>query len=427
MKLKFILICLLVFHFMQSSIAQELKHRVLRNYISQEMKLKEEALNPGIAGKRTLIDSFVVRYVKSGKDFKKGTIPIVIHLMSNKAFDLKSIINQIDSSNLDFDRPKEKQLFKHEADIRKGYDKLASKVELQFCLARTDGNNSKIDAITYKIGYKPNLDNLNDLKEKEKGGIDAIDPQNILNIWVVDLDPSTAGYAQMPGGESKYDGIVINSSFFGIDADTLNPYGKGKTLTHLIANYIGLYELWNENEYCKDDGVEDTPIHNAPNYYNTQYKHITTCPGNNVELTMNFMDNTDDDALTMFTTGQKMRLLSLLSEGGPRENLLNNKAKCSNSFDEDLSERQNKFATYSIYPNPNSGEFNISLEKFNSEKITISIYNSLGELVLTKPYLIFPFSKNVVSIDVQNLVGGIYNLVFEIDSQTVNERIMIIK
>jgi hypothetical protein len=35
---------------------------------------------------------------------------------------------------------------------------------------------------------------------------------------------------------------------------------------HLVANYLGIYELWNEVTPClADDFVDETPNHNAPN------------------------------------------------------------------------------------------------------------------------------------------------------------------
>ena len=162
----------------------------------------------------------------------------------------------------------------------------------------------------------------NSIKDKEKGGTPPIDPGTNINIWVADLGGESRGYAQMPGGPDETDGIVIDYRFLGIDGSAVAPYNKGKTLTHLIANYLNLHSIWGEG-FCKDDRVKDTPIHNTPNFGCPKYKHITTCSDDIVtEMTINFMDNTDDACTTMFTQGQRNRIYANLLPGGPRHSLI---------------------------------------------------------------------------------------------------------
>lgn len=70
--------------------------------------------------------------------------------------------------------------------------------------------------------------------------------------------------------------------------------------------------------------MEDTPIHNAPNFEMpaSDVRHISLCPVGPVdEMLMNFMDNTDDEAQNMFTAGQKARMKAVLSSEGPRAGL----------------------------------------------------------------------------------------------------------
>jgi hypothetical protein len=53
------------------------------------------------------------------------------------------------------------------------------------------------------------------------------------------------------------------------------------------------------------DLVSDTPSHNTANYGVPAYPHYSTCTGTPVEMTMNYMDYTDDRGMYMFTDGQK--------------------------------------------------------------------------------------------------------------------------
>jgi hypothetical protein len=131
----------------------------------------------------------------------------------------------------------------------------------------------------------------------------------------------------MPGGPAATDGVVINARYFGIKNDRNDPFGRGKTLTHLVASYLGLYELWNSLEPCFDDRVYDTPVHNDPNAgAGIEGRHVSTCYGHELEMYMNFMDNTEDSLLCMFTRGQVLRMQGMLSEGGPRNGLVANSA-----------------------------------------------------------------------------------------------------
>jgi hypothetical protein len=120
----------------------------------------------------------------------------------------------------------------------------------------------------------------------------------------------------MPGGPSATDGIVLDYRFLGSLGTVKAPYDQGKTLTHLVGNYLGLNDLWG-NGHCADDLVDDTPPHNAPNFGCPGYRHISTCDDNPVEMTMNFMDNTDDACMYMFTAGQVRRMRAALGESGP--------------------------------------------------------------------------------------------------------------
>jgi hypothetical protein len=56
---------------------------------------------------------------------------------------------------------------------------------------------------------------------------------------------------------------------------------------------------------CGSDLVSDTPSHNTANYGVPAYPHYSTCTGTPVEMTMNYMDYTDDRGMYMFTDGQK--------------------------------------------------------------------------------------------------------------------------
>ena len=147
------------------------------------------------------------------------------------------------------------------------------------------------------------------MKDPEKGGAAPKEPDRYLNIWVCHLDDEISSYATSPYQSDDLSGIVIDYRLFG-QKDSL----QGKALTHLIGNYLGLEDLYNEYEPCKDDGVDDTIISNAPNFGKPRHRHRTTCASENMatEMVMNFMDSTDDEIQVMFTKGQVARMHAFL-------------------------------------------------------------------------------------------------------------------
>ena len=203
----------------------------------------------------------------------------------------------------------------------------------------------------------------------------------------------------MPGISSATDGIVIDYRYFARAAGSVKPdgfvgeFGLGRTVVHLMGSYLNLHELWNETEPCSDDYVEDTPIHNAPNHGRGDYKHVSTCEGNLVEMTTNLMDSGNDSTMYLFTWGQMMRMQAVLAEGGARHNLTLMELPCSEGsgdFAGDNQERKQEESTASalpfqvrVLPNPNNGQFTIEIncETPLTEAYQAFLYDELGHLV----------------------------------------------
>lgn len=166
---------------------------------------------------------------------------------------------------------------------------------------------------------------LNDdaMKNKALGGINPSSPTTKLNIWIVgnltsqSTGNSLLGYATFPGTLSTVDGVVIGAKYVGNSGPANYPYNLGRTATHEIGHWMNLRHIWGDT-YCGDDYVSDTPVHDGPNYGYPVFPKYSLCDGQPIEMTMNFMDNTDDRAKFMFTYGQKARIDPLFMVGGAR-------------------------------------------------------------------------------------------------------------
>ncbi len=159
---------------------------------------------------------------------------------------------------------------------------------------------------------------LNDaMKKNSQGGINPTSPTTKLNLWVCNLSSGYLGYAQFPGGSSATDGVVIDDNALGTTGSAAAPFNKGRTATDEVGHWMNLRHIWGDAT-CGNDQVGDTPLHNTANYGCPASGHKSTCSGAPVEMTMNYMDYTDDACMYMFSAGQGSRMWAVFAPGGPR-------------------------------------------------------------------------------------------------------------
>ncbi len=152
-----------------------------------------------------------------------------------------------------------------------------------------------------------------------------------LNIWVTDQPTGLGllGYATFPTlstltgipgatGSATTDGFWSWARSFGSSTifpggTYAAPYDKGRTCTHEIGHWLGLRHIWGDGT-CATDYCTDTPPAQTSNFGAPTYPyHANTCNsasppnGANGEMFMNFMDYTDDLAMYMFTSDQRLR------------------------------------------------------------------------------------------------------------------------
>ena len=163
------------------------------------------------------------------------------------------------------------------------------------------------------------------MKQASSGGIDATNPTNYLNIWVVSKMTSQGktilGYATFPESAGLWnDGVVIAAPFFG-KTGASSPFNLGRTATHEVGHYLNLRHIWGDAN-CGNDQVADTPTQTTANYGKPTYPLYNTCTGvQRSVMFMNYMDYVDDAAMFMFSAGQKARVQSVVASTGARAGL----------------------------------------------------------------------------------------------------------
>lgn len=184
-------------------------------------------------------------------------------------------------------------------------------------VAANVGISFELVGINRKATTKTSWGTRDAMKSTKKGGLDPTSPSTTLNLWACKIGGGILGYAQFPGGNLATDGVVIDSFYFGLSSTASYPYNLGRTASHEVGHWMNLRHIWGDAS-CGNDQVADTPVAKTANYGVPTYPYASTCLPAHNEMTMNYMDYTDDRGMYMFTNGQKSRMLAIFASGGPR-------------------------------------------------------------------------------------------------------------
>ena len=285
-----------------------------RKCASYEVLQENLKADPGLAARMERIEEFTDQYLRNPVAGKLVNgimeIPVVVYVLWNTTAQNISdaqIQSQITVLNADFGGTNSD----HNATTTYNSVK-AGNTNVHFTLAGIIRKSTTITAWS-----------TNDaMKKATQGGIDPTTPTTTLNLWSCNLSNNILGYAQFPGGAPATDGVVILYSAFGSSAiypsgTYVSSYDLGRTATHEVGHWLNLRHIWGDAR-CGNDQVSDTPGHDGANYGCPLPNTRSKCPGKPVQMTMNYMDYTDDACMYMFTVGQATRMQATWATGGPR-------------------------------------------------------------------------------------------------------------
>ena len=230
-------------------------------------------------------------------------IPVYVHIVLPNANDVSNsqIQSQINVLNDDFSSTNTNLLPSGATDFIND----ATTTGVSFSLAQTFRYNNS----TSSWGTNDSV----------KSTYPPITPETHLNIWVCNIGGGILGYAQFPGGSSSTDGVVLLHS--SLPGGSAAPYNLGRTATHEVGHYLNLRHIWGDGRCKQDDFVADTPSSNGANYGCPSFPTVNC---NTTDMTMNYMDYTDDACMYMFTDGQRNRMRAIFASGGARAAMAGN-------------------------------------------------------------------------------------------------------
>lgn len=163
-------------------------------------------------------------------------------------------------------------------------------------------------------------ENAAGIKMTNQSGKDPWPTDRYLNMWVCKINDGILGYGTFPfdySARPNFDGVVINCEAFGRTGTAAQPHNKGRTATHEVGHWLNLFHIWGTT-FCGSDLVDDTPQHYYKNYGCPGFPKTSSCNGSTtVEMTMNYMDYSDDACQNIFTNGQRFRGRAVFATGAP--------------------------------------------------------------------------------------------------------------
>lgn len=274
---------------------------------------------------RTII-SWLCLFSVTACDRKSGThgetigttnkiqIPVVFHVVYNGNNPESNITDQKIQSQIDVLNETFQARNSDLTKVPAPYRDLIADVGLHFYLAKFDPlgrpsigvERKEEDLIAKKNTSSERNTPLTSMKKASWGGLDTWASARYLNVWVVDLsdeegEPFVLGKATLPGEDPTFDGLILDYRVVGKLAPLIHSFELGRTATHEVGHWLGLFHLSDQNDRCISwDCVEDTPQ----------------------IMGFNFMESLTDAEALMFTNEQKALMLKQFTPGGSRSSFV---------------------------------------------------------------------------------------------------------
>jgi len=354
---------------------------------------------------------------QTGQTNQTGTIPVVVHIIHDGEsvgqglnIPAAQVQSQLEVLNEDFARLNADSTW-----TPRLFAPLAAKVGVQFCLAIVDTNGNVLPS--------PGIDRMD---RKERGWplgpytistINSLlkpatiwDPSRYLNIWVCNMDPYIYGYAQYPesptlpglGGNqlATTDGVVLGYKYVGRIGTFPAGLDKGRTGTHEVGHFLGLYHTWGDGN-CGDDFADDTPTQKNSSSGCPTFPHISCSNGPDGDMFPNYMDYTNDACMNLFTKDQQARIWAVLSSSPRRASLL---ASTACQSPQTGVAHNLAYGKLTLSPNPAQGNVAIGLPRIVGRG-KLWLRDTTGKTILEKDLFC---TDPAITLDVSAVAAGTY-------------------
>ena len=187
------------------------------------------------------------------------TIPVVVHIVMGNPYLVTDadVASQIARLNLDFSG------LNPDSTNSGTFQSVRGHSQIRFTLARRTPAGQLTNGIERRVSGTGSNANLatDPIKFTAQGGLDVWDPNSYLNLWIGNDNSGDGilGYAQFPGtGPANEDGVFLNVQSFGeATCSNVAVYNRGRTGTHEVGHYLGLFHIWGDEDACVGDDFEN--------------------------------------------------------------------------------------------------------------------------------------------------------------------------
>jgi hypothetical protein len=263
-------------------------------------------------------------------------IPIVVHIIHNGEpigiganIPDAQVYSQIDVINRDY-----KRLNADTINTPPEFRSVAGKINIEFVLAKQTPDGLPTNGIVRIHGSQTSwqISNYDILHSQSYWPA-----EDYLNVWVGNAT-DFLGFSQFPmsglipgldgSPDDRFnDGVLVTSKAFGSDDDgdfhVDKRYNKGRTLTHEIGHFLGLFHTWGgcgSTDYCDDTPTQDASTGGCPSVPQP------SCIDGVDKMYQNYLDYTNDACMNLFTHDQVERMTVILENSIRRNSLLTSHA-----------------------------------------------------------------------------------------------------
>ena len=290
-------------------------------------ELARELATPEGRAEKAAYDQKIRKWINENKGQRTTNatyiIPTVVHVIQPTANDDLSdacIMEQIDILNEDFQKLNSDTTY-----IPVDFQGVAINTDIEFCLATIDPQGNPTNGIVRVVDGTHS--NHSQSQAAAMKALSQWDPQKYLNIWIpMQLSGGLLGYATFPSSlvsSPHLDGIVISGEHTAGQTCAQAPYDLGRTATHEIGHWLGLYHTFQGGcagmspSDCATQGDEvcDTPPVQSSSFGCPSLTQNTCAetPTDMIDQTVNYMDYVDDRCMVMFSAGQADRMHATLN------------------------------------------------------------------------------------------------------------------
>jgi len=252
----------------------------------------------------------------------------------------------------------------------------------------------------------------------------AIDPAHRLNVYTASLGHGLVGWSYFPFSfpEDYYlHGVVVH--YASLPGGTFVPYDLGRTLTHEVGHYLGLYHTFEGG--CADPGdyVDDTPAEATPNYECPEGRN--TCPAPGDDPIHNYMDYSTDACYSEFTPGQDARMDMIVPAYRP--SLLDAPLAFAPHVEPSVAELPAVPRTLAFrggWPNPFESQTVLRFSLPASAHVQLRVYDVAGHLVANVIDATMPAGDHSAPFRAGSLPAGMYFATLRVNRTTFTQSLM---